>query len=196
MPAMSMWTTSPAARVKSSGGTMPVPVSRMAPLGKLVSLPSQAIRSLEGAGHLSILVAPSKTALPAALDLQADGDLRPGGHGVGQGDDRAEGAGAVVDLGLRQIERVLAFDVARAHVVADGVADELAAAARSPGPAPARARSSGYRGGCARGCAGAGDAVGGRLEEQLGRAGRVDQVVKLAAPTDSRLAALPGCACR
>src|SRR6185312_9412512 len=36
-------------------------------------------------------------------------------------------AGAVIDLCLRQIERVFAFDVTRAHVVADGVASDLAA---------------------------------------------------------------------
>ena len=45
MPVIPMVTTSPAARVKSSGGTMPVPVSSTAPFGKLVSLPSQAIKS-------------------------------------------------------------------------------------------------------------------------------------------------------
>ncbi len=41
-------------------------------------------------------------------------------------DARAQRARAVVDLGLRQVERVLALDVARRDVVADAKADDLA----------------------------------------------------------------------
>ena len=58
--------------------------------------------------------------------LRISADLCGGGHGFAADEDAgAEGAAAVVDLGLREVERVFAFDVARAHVVADGVADDL-----------------------------------------------------------------------
>ena len=43
-----------------------------------------------------------------------------------QGDDRAEGGAGAVDLGLRQVDRVLALDAAGRDVVADGVAGDLA----------------------------------------------------------------------
>ena len=45
---------------------------------------------------------------------------------LGDQDAGAECAALVVDLGLREIEGVLAFDVARAHVVADRPADDAA----------------------------------------------------------------------
>src|SRR6185436_17966137 len=44
---------------------------------------------------------------------------------VTQHDGRADGAAAVVHLGLRQVERVVALDVARGDVVARAVADDL-----------------------------------------------------------------------
>ena len=40
---------------------------------------------------------------------------------------RPDRAGAVVNLRLRQIEQIFPLDVARTHVIADGVADDLAA---------------------------------------------------------------------
>src|ERR1700678_4116532 len=42
-------------------------------------------------------------------------------------DTRAKSAAAVVDLGLRQVERVLTFDIARAHIVANVIAGDAAA---------------------------------------------------------------------
>ena len=62
-------------------------------------------------------------------------------HPIGQRDPRAQRAAGVVDLGLRQIERVFAFDIARAHVVADREADQPQSASSAPAPVPARARS-------------------------------------------------------
>src|SRR5690606_17177108 len=49
-------------------------------------------------------------------------------HGVdiAQADAGADRTAAVVDLGLRQVQRVLALDAARGHVVASGVADDAA----------------------------------------------------------------------
>src|SRR5207244_2781908 len=55
--------------------------------------------------------------LPAPEDLKADRG-RARRHLVGDQEARAERAAPVVDLGLRQVERILALDVARAHVVA------------------------------------------------------------------------------
>ena len=46
---------------------------------------------------------------------------------------RSERATAVVHLGLRQIERILALDVARTHVVADGVAGDVSSGADQQG---------------------------------------------------------------
>ena len=63
----------------------------------------------------------------AARDGDLDGPGAGGGFGHAGGDPRADGAGAVVDLGLREVEEVFALDVARAHVVADGEAGEFAA---------------------------------------------------------------------
>src|SRR5262249_32935410 len=102
----------------------------------------------------------------AALDRQVDGDLRQRRHGVGEGNDGAEGAGVVVDLGLRQVERVLALDVARTHVVADRVADQLEPGGQHQGQfrlrhVPLAVAADEYA------VAGADDAPGGGLEEQL-----------------------------
>ena len=42
-----------------------------------------------------------------------------------ESDPWAQPTALVVDLGLRKIERIVPFDVAAAHVVSDGVTDDL-----------------------------------------------------------------------
>src|SRR5205085_2415195 len=42
-------------------------------------------------------------------------------------DPRSKSTGAVISFGLRKIQQILAFYVARTHVIADSVADDLAA---------------------------------------------------------------------
>jgi hypothetical protein len=68
-------------------------------------------------------VLPLKTVVPFLMIVSA---MRGIGRQRFLGDQHpwTECARAVVHLRLRQIERVLAFDVARAHVVADRVADD------------------------------------------------------------------------
>ncbi len=92
----------------------------------------------------------------------------------------AEGAAAVVDLGLRKIEGIGALDVARAHVVADGVSDDLAAWIDDEsefglgyGPGGVVADFDVAVGAC--------DFVGYGFEEELGAFGGVDAVVEVSA---------------
>src|SRR4051812_14542457 len=63
----------------------------------------------------------------AAKDLNLDIPRTHFGFTRVDVDERTQRAGAVVDLRLRQIEKIFAFDIARTHVVADRVADDLAA---------------------------------------------------------------------
>src|SRR5713226_1418823 len=60
-----------------------------------------------------------------ALDFQIDCDMIQRRHVVGESNDGAQGATIVVHLGLRQVKRVFALNIASAHVIADGVADDL-----------------------------------------------------------------------
>ena len=105
---------------------MPVPVNRMTPAGKRIVAAEPVDQLLESSGH------PGDAGL-AAEKRRPRRARSPGGFrsiragawrsaSVIAGPRRTAG---VVDLGLRQIERVLALDVARAHVVADREADEL-----------------------------------------------------------------------
>jgi hypothetical protein len=106
-------------------------------------------------------------------------DPRGCGHGfVADEDAGAEGAASVVDFGLRKIERVGAFDVAGAHVVADGVADDLAARVDEKGEFGFRHRPRGVTTDfdeAVRAC----DFVGDSFEEELGAFGGVDAVVEI-----------------
>src|SRR5690606_30379484 len=63
--------------------------------------------------------------LSVTRDLERDACCRPLIGHRGERNGRAERARTRVDLGLGQIERVLALDIATAHVVADGDADNL-----------------------------------------------------------------------
>src|SRR5262249_26091536 len=74
--------------------------------------------------HLRDARGPLEDLLPAALDRQANRDLIQRRHRLSQRDHRAERATAIMDLRLGQVKGVLALDVAGAHVVADGVADQ------------------------------------------------------------------------
>src|SRR5262249_10142390 len=80
-------------------------------------------------------------------------------------------------LGLRQVERVFTLDIARTHVVADGVADdfEFRRDYQSQlwfGDIPVAV------GADADALAGAGNAVGRGLEEQLRSPRRVDEIIE------------------
>ena len=137
IPSMVIRTRSPAWRVNSSGGTMPVPVSRMTPSGR--DCHARASRSTPRSGGPSVRPRSAFEDRCARRARSPGGfDLCVRGHGRGEGDDGPNGAARVVNLGLRQIERVLPLDVACADVVADREADELAA--RGTRPVPARAR--------------------------------------------------------
>ena len=127
IPSIAMWIRSPLARVKSSLGTTPVPVIRNAPAGKLLSRKRYSASCFGSRLSSASVVFPANAVAPLrsisrwmVVDLL--GRLRR------EQNARAERAASVVDLGLRQVERIFALDVARAHIVADGVADDLAAA--------------------------------------------------------------------
>ena len=122
---MVMVTMSPGDMEKSCGGTMPVPVIRNAPRGKSSSLARYSTSSSSGRLICAVRVSPWNADAPAARDRQLDRQVLQA-LDVAEQDARAERARAVVDLGLRQVERVLALDVARGHVVADAEADDLA----------------------------------------------------------------------
>src|SRR5205085_814372 len=93
--------------------------------GKGIVAAEPADEVVEGAGHLLDAGAAVEDDLASAVDDEANADLISRGHANGEGDPGAETARLVVALGLRQVERVVPFDVAGAHVVADGEADEL-----------------------------------------------------------------------
>ncbi len=65
IPSIVIRTRSPDFRLKSSGGTMPVPVNKMTPLGKRLSRPSQSIRSSKRRAILAMLVSPAKILAPS-----------------------------------------------------------------------------------------------------------------------------------
>jgi hypothetical protein len=118
---------------------------------------------------------PDLSAVPA--DDQPDREAVRVGHLPGRADHRAQRAAAQVDLGLRQVQRVLALDRARAHVVAHRIAADLARGVEDQGQlglGHVDGRVGAHRDGLAR----AGHPPGGRLEEQLRPFGLVDQRVQ------------------
>ena len=74
-----------------------------------------------------MLVLPEKATLPSRSMRMRMATCWPGFMERLEHHARAKRTGACVDLGLGEIERVFAFDVAAAHIVADGVADDLPA---------------------------------------------------------------------
>ncbi len=122
--AISISTTSCSCSVKSSGGTIPVPVSNTAPWGNDCDRHRYPASSSKLRLMLPRRVSPANTRCAAARDRAAHRPLSRVGFRHAEADPGTERARAVVDLGLRQIQEVLAFDVARAHVVADRAADD------------------------------------------------------------------------
>ena len=68
-------TTSAGCSVKSLSGTIPVPVSRNAPLGNELSRPSQPINSSKRSGHLSRVRRALENAAAGAPHRQANAEL-------------------------------------------------------------------------------------------------------------------------
>ena len=60
--------------------------------------------------------------MPVPQDSDSDSPFAREGFAGAQVDPRSERAGAIVDFRLREIQEILAFDVARTHVIADGAA--------------------------------------------------------------------------
>ena len=52
-------------------------------------------------------------------------DFIPRGHTIGQSNPRSQSATSVVHFGLRQVERIVPFDIARTHVIANGESDNF-----------------------------------------------------------------------
>ena len=102
-----------------------MPVSSTAPSWKCQAA-SQVLDQLARLpAQLARMRLPRKGYRPLALNLQVDAGRRPRLIDKPQDDAGTQGTRARVNLGLRQIERVLAFDVAAAHVVAGGYADDF-----------------------------------------------------------------------
>ena len=121
-----MRTRSPRSSEKSSGGTMPVPVMRKTPCGKSSSLPQVVDQFLQRAldPRRACLAGEDRRGRPAAPRDRSTGSRSA--VGVAQRNPGTERARSVVDLGLRQVERVLALDVPRGDVVAGAEPDDLA----------------------------------------------------------------------
>src|ERR1035441_6494982 len=86
-------------------------------------------------------------------------------------------AGGGAGFGARQVERVLPFDIAGAHVVADGIAEDAAGGRDQQGQLGLRHIPGGI-GADADGFAGTGDSMRRGLEEELGALGLVDAIVE------------------
>src|SRR5579884_319341 len=110
--------------------------------------------------------------LVRALDRQIDTCCR-GMDMPGRDDAGTEGAAGLVDLCLGEVERVFALDTARAHVVAAGVADDLAVGVRQHGQLRLR-NVPGRVGADAYPAAGRDYAPAGALEEELRPGGSID----------------------
>ena len=102
---------------------MPVPVIRNTPCGKLLSR-SRYSTSVFGSRFNSVSATDPENST-RSWRTYLDCDLRRVRQWArGHKNSRPQRAAAVVDLGLRQIQRILAFDIARAHIVANRVADD------------------------------------------------------------------------
>ena len=127
MGSMVMLISSPDCKVKSSGGTMPVPVRRKQPCGNELSRKRNSTSDSGCALELRERRLTREDCFAGALDEHLDFG-RGWEHLFRDEDTGTERAAPVIDFGLRQVERVRALDVARTHVVADGVADDFSAA--------------------------------------------------------------------
>ena len=157
---------------------MPVPVSRTAPWGNVCDrhrypASSSKLRLMLPSRRLS----GEHAASPSRMIVMRTVHVARFGFRDAEANPRPERARAVVDLRLRQIQEVLAFDVARAHVVADRAADDLPARVDHERKlrlrhAPRRVAPNADR------LAGRHDFLRQRLEENLGPLRVVDPVVR------------------
>ena len=117
------------------------------------------------AHHLVGRGGPVEHRLAVALDRHREVEVVGVADGLWRGDAGADSGTPVVDLGLREVERVLALDRPARHVVADGVAHDLAPEDHDRefgfGDVPVRVASD------PDGLARSHRSLGGRLEEDL-----------------------------
>jgi hypothetical protein len=126
-------TISPGVSAASCGTMIPVPVSSTVPSGHAVGEGERLDQRIQppvqrGSGNGAL-----ENDLPAALDGAGDFERIGIGQRIGGEDDGAEGAATVVDLGLRQVEGILALDVPGGNVVGERVARDASAAAQHHG---------------------------------------------------------------
>ena len=95
-------------------------------VGQVIVADEPLDQVLEIAGHLRDTRFARENRFVVSNDLEVNSDLVARWHGVGQSDPRSDAATLIVDFGLGQIERIVPFDIAAAHVVADRVPDDLA----------------------------------------------------------------------
>ncbi len=119
--------TSCSRREKVSGGTTPVPVSRTHPVRKPLRPKEVLCEAPKTSSDVAYRCFARKRLLVSAPDRDADRGLAHLFLRPPYENPRSECAGAIVNLGLRKVEEILAFDVARAHVVADREADNRSA---------------------------------------------------------------------
>ena len=156
-----------------------MPVSRKQPAGKLLLRYRYSTSDTGSRFMLASVVVAANSLFVPAHDLQAD--LRGRRQWFRRNQYAgAQGAASVVHLGLGQIQRVFSFDTARAHVIANGVADDFPfrgyekgqlGLGHRPGRVVANGNSS----------VGADDAMRRCLEEEFRALGVVNPIVKVAA---------------
>src|SRR5664279_3882768 len=102
-------------------------------VGEYLAAKEKTGQLLEAPFHVSDRRLAGESNGPAPPDREPDAPGARGRLGSSHGDPRAERAGPVVDLGLREIQEILPLDVPRTHVVADGVADDRSAGIQHEG---------------------------------------------------------------
>jgi len=130
----------------------------------------------KGAFEVAEVGASFEHGMSVSFDGEGDGAGAQALFGEAGEDPRAEGAGPVIDFGLRQVEEIGTFDVAGADIITDGDADDLAAGVEDEGefgfghgPLGVGSQADGFVGG--------GDFVGLGFKEEFGSIGFVDAVV-------------------
>src|SRR5262249_24260783 len=135
----------------------------------------------ESASHLTGARVPFENSFAPAVDREPNTYGIALRHGIRKRNHRSQGAAGIVDFRLREIKRVFPFDVPRAHVVADGVTDDLQLGREDERQfrlrdAPLRILANSYP------RAGTHHAMGRAFEEELGPRGAIDHVVELRRP--------------
>ena len=81
-------------------------------------------KDASGMSHDAVRLVDSSMATHTRFDnVELDGDRLASRHAVGQGDPGPQTTTLVVHFGLREIKRVVPFNISRTHVVADGETD-------------------------------------------------------------------------